>query len=310
MEGYVATIGMFDGVHLGHQFVLRHVVERAHTMGLQSLCITFDHSPHREQILTPLDEKLRLIRQTGIDRIETLAFTPELKALTAKQFMTQVLRNQLGVSVLLTGYDNRFGHNREEGFDDYVRYGQELGIDVESLPPLAQHPSPNTHHPSPITQHPSPNICSSYIRQLLQAGNVSEATACLGRHFTITGRVVHGEHIGTSLGYPTANLLPDDPRQLIPAAGVYAVLVSPNTHHPTPFKGMMNIGTRPTFGQHSQTLEVHLLHYQGDLYDQQLSVSFVSRIREERRFDNVETLKEQIKQDAIQAEQAIKKISR
>ena len=310
MEGYVATIGMFDGVHLGHQFVLRHVVERAHTMGLQSLCITFDHSPHREQILTPLDEKLRLIRQTGIDRIETLAFTPELKALTAKQFMTQVLRNQLGVSVLLTGYDNRFGHNREEGFDDYVRYGQELGIDVESLPPLAQHPSPNTHHPSPITQHPSPNICSSYIRQLLQAGNVSEATACLGRHFTITGRVVHGEHIGTSLGYPTANLLPDDPRQLIPAAGVYAVLVSPNTHHPTPFKGMMNIGTRPTFGQHPQTLEVHLLHYQGDLYDQLLSVSFVSRIREERRFDNVETLKEQIKQDAIQAEQAIKKISR
>ena len=310
MSGFVATIGMFDGVHLGHQFVLRHVVERAHTMGLQSLCITFDHSPHREQILTPLDEKLRLIRQTGIDRIETLAFTPELKALTAKQFMTQVLRNQLGVSVLLTGYDNRFGHNREEGFDDYVRYGQELGIDVESLPPLAQHPSPNTHHPSPITQHPSPNICSSYIRQLLQAGNVSEATACLGRHFTITGRVVHGEHIGKSLGYPTANLLPDDPRQLIPAAGVYAVLVSPNTHHPTPFKGMMNIGTRPTFGQHPQTLEVHLLHYQGDLYDQQLSVSFVSRIREERRFDNVETLKEQIKQDAIQAEQAIKKISR
>ncbi len=310
MSGFVATIGMFDGVHLGHQFVLRHVVERAHTMGLQSLCITFDHSPHREQILTPLDEKLRLIRQTGIDRIETLAFTPELKALTAKQFMTQVLRNQLGVSVLLTGYDNRFGHNREEGFDDYVRYGQELGIDVESLPPLAQHPSPNTHHPSPITQHPSPNICSSYIRQLLQAGNVSEATACLGRHFTITGRVVHGEHIGTSLGYPTANLLPDDPRQLIPAAGVYAVLVSPNTHHPTPFKGMMNIGTRPTFGQHPQTLEVHLLHYQGDLYDQLLSVSFVSRIREERRFDNVETLKEQIKQDAIQAEQAIKETSR
>ena len=310
MSGFVATIGMFDGVHLGHQFVLRQVVERAHTMGLESLCITFDHSPHREQILTPLDEKLRLIRQTGIDRIETLAFTPELKALTAKQFMTQVLKNQLGVCVLLTGYDNRFGHNREEGFDDYVRYGQELGIEVMNLPPLAQHPSPNTHHPSPITQHPSPNICSSYIRQLLQAGNVSEATACLGRHFTITGRVVHGEHIGTSLGYPTANLLPDDPRQLIPAAGVYAVLVSPNTHHPTPFKGMMNIGTRPTFGQHSQTLEVHLLHYQGDLYDQQLSVSFVSRIREERRFDNVETLKEQIKQDAIQAEQAIKKISR
>lgn len=290
MEGYVATIGMFDGVHLGHQFVLRQVVEKAHMLGLQSLCITFDHSPHREEVLTPLDEKLRLIRQTGIDQIETLAFTPELKSLTAKQFMTQVLREQLGVSVLLTGYDNRFGHNREEGFDDYVRYGQELGIEVLALPPL-------THHPSPITQ-----VSSSYVRQLLKAGNVSEATACLGRHYTMTGHVVHGEHIGTSLGYPTANLLPDDPRQLIPAAGVYAVEVTPIAHHPSPFKGMMNIGTRPTFGQHPQTLEVHLLHYQGDLYDQQLSVSFIGRIREERRFDDAEALRKQIQQDAEEIE--------
>ena len=118
MGGYVATIGMFDGVHQGHQFVLQHVVQQARERGLQSLCITFDHSPRQEQVLTPLDEKLRLIRQTGIDHIEVLAFTPELKSLTARQFMEQVLKAQLHVSVLLTGYDNRFGHNREEGFDD------------------------------------------------------------------------------------------------------------------------------------------------------------------------------------------------
>ena len=300
MGGYVATIGMFDGVHQGHQFVLQHVVQQARERGLQSLCITFDHSPRQEQVLTPLDEKLRLIRQTGIDHIEVLAFTPELKSLTARQFMEQVLKAQLHVSVLLTGYDNRFGHNREEGFDDYVRYGHELGIEVIALPPLTQQSSPNTH------------VSSSVIRQLLTEGQVEEAAACMGHCYTITGYVTHGEHVGTGMGYPTANLVADDPSQLIPASGVYAVYVSPNIQHPTTitqhsssYKGMMNIGTRPTFGEHPQTLEVHLLHYQGDLYDQRLSVSFVSRLREERRFENAEILKEQIKQDAIQAEQVL-----
>lgn len=300
MGGYVATIGMFDGVHQGHQFVLQHVVQQARERGLQSLCITFDHSPRQEQVLTPLDEKLRLIRQTGIDHIKVLAFTPELKSLTARQFMEQVLKAQLHVSVLLTGYDNRFGHNREEGFNDYVRYGHELGIEVIALPPLTQQSSPNTQ------------VSSSVIRQLLTEGQVEEAAACMGHCYTITGYVTHGEHVGTGMGYPTANLVADDPSQLIPASGVYAVYVSPNIQHPTtitqhplPYKGMMNIGTRPTFGEHPQTLEVHLLHYQGDLYDQRLSVSFVSRLREERRFENAEILKEQIKQDAIQAEQVL-----
>ena len=299
MKGFVATIGMFDGVHQGHQFVLRHVVQQAQERGMQSLCITFDHSPRQEQVLTPLDEKLRLIRQTGIDHIEVLAFTPELKSLTARQFMTQVLKEQLGVSLLLTGYDNRFGHNREEGFDDYVRYGQKLGIEVRSLPPAP-------------SEGEGEAVSSSLIRQLLTNGNVEEAAVCMGHRYTITGRVTHGEHVGTGMGYPTANLVPDDPCQLIPASGVYAVYVSPNTQHPSPntqhpspYKGMMNIGTRPTFGAHPQTLEVHLLHYQGDLYDQQLSVSFVSRLREERRFDNAETLKEQIRQDAIQVEKVL-----
>ena len=228
-----------------------------------------------------------------------LAFTPELKSLTARQFMTQVLKEQLGVSLLLTGYDNRFGHNREEGFDDYVHYGRELGIEVKGLPPAP-------------SEGEGEAVSSSLIRQLLTNGNVEEAAVCMGHRYTITGRVTHGEHVGTGMGYPTANLVPDDPCQLIPASGVYAVYVSPNTQHPSPntqhpspYKGMMNIGTRPTFGAHPQTLEVHLLHYQGDLYDQQLSVSFVSRLREERRFDNAETLKEQIRQDAIQVEKVL-----
>ena len=294
MDGFVATIGMFDGVHLGHQFVLRQVVDQAHKLGLQPLCITFDHSPRQEQVLTPLDEKVRLIRQMGIDHVEVLAFTEELKALTARQFMEQVLRDQMNVRVLLTGYDNRFGHNREEGFDDYVRYGQELGIEVVSLPPAP-------------TKGREDVVSSSYIRQLLSEGQVKEATQCLGHPYSISGHVAHGEHIGTELGFPTANLVPSSLQQLIPAPGAYAVRVTLLTPSPSlpSLSGMMNIGTRPTFDGHMQTLEVHIFNFHEDLYGQPLSVEFVDKLREERRFDSMEALKEQLKQDAIQAEQML-----
>ena len=293
MEGFVATIGMFDGVHLGHQFVLRQMVDLAHEQGLQPLCITFDHSPRQEQVLTPLDEKIRLIRQMGIGRVEVLAFTQELKALTARQFMEQVLRDQMNVRVLLTGYDNRFGHNREEGFEDYVRYGQELGIKVVGLPPAPSEGREDV-------------VSSSYIRQLLSEGLVKEAAQCLGHPYCMNGNVAHGEHIGTELGFPTANLVPSSLNQLIPAPGVYAVrVVSMEDGQPTMESGMMNIGMRPTFDGHQQTLEVNIFHFDRDLYGQPLSVEFIARLREERRFDSMDALKEQLKQDAIQAEHVL-----
>lgn len=300
MDGFVATIGMFDGVHLGHQFVLLQTIDQARELGLQPLCITFDHSPRQEQVLTPLDEKVRLIRQMGIDRVEVLAFTAELKSLTARQFMEQVLRDQMNVRVLLTGYDNRFGRNREEGFDDYVHYGRELGIEVRCLPPLDSTPSSLN----------AQNVSSSYIRQLLSEGQVAEAARCLGHPYSISGRVAHGEHIGTELGFPTANLVPSSLQQLIPAPGAYAVKVTLLTPHPSLYtlSGMMNIGTRPTFDGHEQTLEVHILHFHEDLYGQALSVEFVKRLREERRFESMEALKEQLKQDAIRAEQVLNEL--
>lgn len=279
----VATIGMFDGVHLGHQYVLQQVVDYARQHGMQALCITFDHSPRREQVLTPLDEKLQLIRQTGIDTIEVLHFTKALKQLTAREFMEQELLQKLNVKVLLTGYDNRFGHNREEGFDDYVRYGEELGIKVLALPAKG-------------------SISSSHIRQLVAQGYVSEAAECLGHPYSICGQVTHGEHIGTQLGFPTANIKTAESSQLIPLAGVYAVRVQLERDKELR-KGMMNIGTRPTFGEHLQTLEVHVLDYEGNLYGQSIKVEFIRRLREERHFDKPEALIEQLKKDAIEAQQ-------
>lgn len=277
-----ATIGTFDGVHRGHQFVLRRLVGEAQSRGLLPLVVTFDASPRQEQVLTPLDEKLRLIRETGVEHIEVLRFTPGLKAMTAREFMEQVLRDRLDVRLLLTGYDNRFGRNRETGFDDYVSYGRELGIDVLGLPAEG-------------------DVSSSQIRQLLTNGNVGEAADSLGRCYTIRGHVAHGHHIGTGLGFPTANLIPDDPRQLIPAPGAYAVSVDGTPR----LMGMMNIGTRPTFDGHHTTLEVHILHHDEDLYDQPLSVSFVSRLREERRFDSADALRQQLEQDALKTEQIL-----
>lgn len=281
--GYVATIGMFDGVHCGHQFVLQHVVDEARQRGLQSMAITFDKSG--PQTLTPLDQKRLLLTKTGIDRIEVLTFNDALKQMTAREFMQQELRDRLGVKVLLTGYDNRFGHNRTEGFDDYVRYGQELGIEVLQLPQEGE-------------------ISSSIIRQLVAEGAISKANELLGNPYTILGSVEHGEHIGTKLGYPTANLVLVDDCQLIPAAGVYAVKI--RMENSVEWKhGMMNIGMRPTFDGQSQTLEVNVFRLKENLYGQQLQVAFFERLRGEQRFDNIEALKAQLQQDAIEAERIL-----
>lgn len=282
MKGFVATIGMFDGVHRGHQYVLQQVVQTAREQGLQSLVVTFDLSAFSTKpLLTTLEQKRTLITEAGIDRVEVLPFNDELKQLTARQFMEDVLLKQLHVSVLLVGYDNRFGHNRTEGFDDYVRYGQELGIEVRQL-------------------RAEGRSSSSYVRQLLQEGNVSEAARELGHLYTIGGHVAHGEHIGTGLGYPTANLVPDDERLLIPAPGVYAVRCGA-------YQGMMNIGTRPTFGEHQQTLEVHIFGLQQNLYGKRLRVDFVERLRSEQRFDTVEALQAQLAKDAEQAKELLQK---
>ncbi len=282
--GYVATIGMFDGVHRGHQFVLQQVMQTAREKGLHSMAVTFDHTLHREQLLTTLDEKLQLIEKTGVEHVEVLQFTAELKLMTAREFMQQVLKEQLNVKMLLTGYDNRFGRNREEGFDDYVKYGKELGIDVKQLPPKG-------------------HVSSSLIRNMLTEGRVEEAAEALGYSYQLTGKIVHGHHIGTELGFPTANLMPTDGQQLVPASGVYAVEVVIDDMRK--FKGMMNIGNRPTFDGRKKTLEIHVFNLCEDLYGHSMSVSFIKHMREERYFETPDELQEQLKKDALQAEQLL-----
>lgn len=294
----VATIGFFDGVHLGHRYIISKVVEYARREGLASMVVTFERHPRQvlhsdwcPQLLSTLDEKLEQLSQTGIDFLVVLQFDESMASLSAHDFMHDILWQRLGVKVLVTGYDNRFGHNRTEGFDDYVRYGREMGMAVVQGDPI---------------EVSSIRVSSSKVRRLLAEGLVEQAAECLGRPYMLSGRVVCGEHIGREMGFPTANLQLADDGKLIPASGVYAVKVklegSAELYH-----GMMNIGSRPTFGGQHQTLETHIFHFGGDIYGQQMTVLFVSRLRSEKRFDSREALMLQLESDLHQAEEKLAK---
>lgn len=292
-----ATIGFFDGVHLGHRYLINQVVSVAKGQGLCPAVITFDRHPRQvvqsgycPQLLSTPEEKLSLLASTGADRCVVLPFSASMAALSAHDFMESVLRRQLCVRTLVIGYDNRFGHNRSEGFEDYAAYGRAMGIEVVKAEPLVVD---------------GVNISSSVVRSLLQEGEVELAAKCLGRRYSIGGTVVHGEHIGTGLGFPTANLCPDCADKLIPANGAYAVEVRIKGDD-TPRPAMMNIGTRPTFNGATTTIEAHLLDFHGDIYGQSVTVTIAARLRAERKFRNASELTRQLRQDAEQARNVFK----
>lgn len=292
----VATIGFFDGVHLGHQFLVAHVVQTARDAGLKSMVVTFDKHPrevlqssYQPQMLTTLPERLALLERTGVDIVAVLHFDVALSQLTAHAFMHDLLRQKLHVVKLFIGYDHRFGHNRTEGFSDYVRYGREMGMEV------VQNPAFDVQG-----EHVSSTLC----RRLVASGEMASATRCLGYPYLLEGKVVSGFQQGRKMGFPTANIQLDDTRRIVPAPGVYAVRVCIGSHAEEPLPsdstwrlGMMNIGFRPTFEGHRLTLEVNLFDFAGDLYGQTLQVAFLKRIREERKFSSPDALAEQLRKD-------------
>lgn len=297
----VATIGFFDGVHRGHQFLIEDVKEEAKKRGLKSLVITFDKHPrqvlqqtYQPQLLTTLEEKLHLLTLTGIDDVYVLHFTKEMAALTAREFMEQVLRDKLNVKKLVIGYDNRFGHNRAEGFEDYVRYGKELGIEVLRARPFEIY---------------GVKVSSSIVRAFLNGGEVEMAAKCLGRPFILEGKVVKGFQEGRKMGFPTANLATEE-GLLIPADGVYATEVKIKASPlPPPIEGgwlkaMTNIGNRPTFHGTKRTIETNIFDFDKDIYDYQIAVKFLKKIRDEKMFGNERELAGQLKKD----KEEIKKI--
>lgn len=271
--------------------MISRLKDMAAQAGMRSMVITFDRHPRQvvspsyvPALLTTLDEKLRLLRLTGVDTVEVLHFDTAMAQLSAREFMRQVLRDRLGVRRLLIGYDNRFGHNRAEGFDSYVAYGRELGIDVALNTPV---------------DVDGLRVSSSLVRRLLAEGDVDEANRCMGHALRIYGTVAHGFAEGRKMGFPTANIAPSSPTQMLPAAGVYAVRVS--IEGGEWLAAMMNIGTNPTFGRSSLTLEAHIIGFGGDIYGRRICVEPVARIRDERRFGSPDELRLQLERDLATA---------
>ncbi len=294
----VCTIGFFDGVHRGHQCLIQQVKDEARRHDAHSLLITFDRHPRSvfapesaPSLLTSAGEKMELLQATGVDDIYVLPFDRQMASLTAREFMAEVLKGQLGVGALVIGYDHHFGRPQGEHFEDYCAYGREIGIDV-----VLAHELEGEH------------VSSSAIRRALEKGDVAQAAHLLGRPYTWTGRVVHGHAIGQLLGFPTANLEAAEPMKLLPAKGAYAVEVTEADEKDGPkWQGMLNIGRRPTLDNGNDvSVEAHLLDYDGDLYGHRLTISFIARLREERRFDSEEALVEQLLRD----EQVVRRIIR
>jgi riboflavin kinase/FMN adenylyltransferase len=248
------------------------------------------HAGFRPELLTTCDEKIEMLAGTGIDYCILLDFTPQTALLSAQEFMANILHQQCNVQTLVIGYDHRFGHNRSEGFESYVQYGKELGMEVtRSLCDYACH---------------GVTVSSSVVRSLLQKGEVEQASDCLGTNYSLTGTVVGGYKVGRTLGFPTANIRMDNPDKLIPLDGVYAVRVTVNGES---FAGMLNIGHRPTVsnGEH-RSIEVHILGFRSDIYDCPVHVAFLRRLRPEQKFDSVEVLAAQLRKDASEVEALFK----
>ena len=292
---YCATIGFFDGVHRGHQFMIDSLTTMAHAQGRQSLVITFDRHPRQvvhadyvPQLITTTDEKLQLLHATAADRIEVLHFNAQMAQLSAYEFMRQVLHKKYGVAMLLTGYDNRFGHNRAEGFADYVRYGEEMGMEVRQNTPI---------------DIDGMRVSSSLIRRLIVEGNITEASNCLGHPYSITGSVAHGFQEGRRIGFPTANIVPESAEKLVPGNGVYATRVSVEGGEWMP--AMLNIGTNPTFQRQQTTIEAHIIGFEGDIYGRKVRVEFGRKLRDEQRFESVEALQKQLEADKKEVEKVL-----
>jgi len=290
----VLTVGNFDGQHLGHRALLRAVVGTARAKGGTAVVLTFQ--PHPVTVLAPavelrllstFEEKLQRLEQAGIQEVVIVEFTPAFAALSPDAFVTQVLRDGIGVRELFVGEHFAFGKGRAGTLADLVRWSAAAGFEV---------------HPVPPVRVDGEVISSSRIRRLLQAGEVRGAARCLGRPYTLSGVVTPGEQRGRSLGWPTANLrLPSG--RVIPPDGVYATRVRWNERT---FDAASYLGRRPTFGPGERLLEVYLLVEQVCLYDQMIQVQFIERVREDRTFATPEALSAQIGQDVRVVREALK----
>lgn len=286
-ESSVVTVGMFDGVHRGHEAIIRYLLQRAQDQDGTSTVVSFDPHPrtvvHGDDVplLTTVDERADILERLGLDRFVVIPFSMDFAQLPPEAYVEEILVERVGLREIAVGYDHRFGNNRAGDVDLLRDLGTRYGFEVDVIPPQE------------VDQDV---VSSSAIRDLLvEDGAVYRAQELLGRPYQLRGIVARGEERGRELGYPTANLSLQDPRKLIPKRGVYATRVTlPDGRQKG---GMMNIGRRPTFDGMDVTVEVHVLDFKGDLYGDHLSVQFLRRLRDEQKFESADALATQLSKD-------------
>jgi len=292
----VVTSGTFDGVHIGHQKILSRLKEIARSNKGETVLITY--WPHPRLVLYPdqtdlkllntFEEKAEHLKEQGIDHLVRIPFTKEFANTTSNDFIRNILVEKLGTKKLVIGYDHRFGKNREGSFEHLKANSNQYGFDVEEI---------SRQDIDDVA------VSSTKIRNALLEGSVDDAAHLLGKPYSIRGRVVKGEKIGRIIGFPTANLEIDFKHKLIPADGSYAVMLTIRSNQ---LKGMLNIGYRPTVGGARRTIEVNIFDFSEDIYGDEIRISFIERIRDELKFDDIEALKSQLQKDKKKAIEILK----
>jgi len=295
VDATVVTVGTFDGVHRGHQAVLSRLAARSRETGWKGVLVTFE--PHPLEVVNPAAarplltvgaERQEVLAESGIDYCAVVPFTPTLSHYTAEQFVEVVLLERFRMRELLSGYDNGFGRGREGDVETLRAIGVRRGFRVEVVPPM----SGDDGRP----------ISSTSIRRAVAGGDLRSAAAGLGRPYSVSGVVSRGHQRGRTIGYPTINLPLPSPRKLLPPEGVYAVRVQTPAG---PYGGMMNLGSRPTFGETEVTLEAHLFDANADWYGAHVRIEFIARLRDTQKFDGIDSLKAQLRRDEEHARRVL-----
>lgn len=283
----VVTSGTFDGVHLGHQKILRRLKEVAANHQGETVVITF--WPHPRLVLHPEDDSLKLLntfeekalllKEQGIKHLVRIPFTKEFSQLTSEEFIQRILVDTIGTKTLIIGYDHRFGHNREGSFEQLQLNAPRYGFEVEEIS---------------RQDVDSIKVSSTAIRHALESGDLKTANDLLGQPYSVTGRVISGDKLGRLLGYPTANIEIDTKFKLIPADGIYAVTVQ---HEHQQYTGMLYIGNRPTVNGKKRNIEVNIFNFNQDIYGEEITIRFIQLIRTDSKFTDLEGLRLQLTND-------------
>jgi len=291
LDNAVVTTGTFDGVHYGHQKILKRLKELSSASGGESVVITYWPHPRKvlsdglisPKILYTLEERIQLLGEYDIDHLLIINFTKEFSNLSCDEYLKTILENAIGTKKLIIGYDHHFGKNREGNFEYLVANAEKYGFEVEDIS---------------REDIDSIAVSSSNIRAALAAGDLETANLYLGKPFFMIGQVVRGNQMGRKIGFPTANIKMSDPDKIIPGDGVYAVKVKEDNGT---FNGMLNIGFRPTINGQTRTVEVNIFNFDKDIYDKQIEVEFICRLRKEEKFSGLEALKNQLAADKLKA---------